>query len=496
MKKLLLSSMMLVAGLFAANAAEGTVTFADLNYANAEKLEGKEIKADVITIAFSKDQGTIDPAYYTSGTAARMYAGNKVEFAAPQGSTITKIDFALANQTYNFADNDNAYVASTGTFTADPKEAKTASWTGSAETVSISLKNEKNAAGKYPQFRIYSVTVTFNMGKETKCSNPKFGLEEGKYYTAQEVELTSNTEGCKIMYKVNDGAETEYTAPIKLAEIGKYAISAYAVKEGLENSETVVANYEIAAPVEVASINEFIMQGEADATAAYKWTFPVTVVAQPAGSTYVVDGEGTPLLIYGKEIPAYKEGDVIPAGIVGKFKNYNGLYEMEFPEAATFGAATANNPVAKTFMKAGEITAADQNKVVYITNATVNAADKLFTDASGSIAYFIQKNWGVDIPEGTYDIRCAVAVYKENVQVYPMEFLTAGSGVEDAVAETATIVAKEGAIEVNAEGFVAVFNAAGQAVAGQYVDGVATINVAPGFYIVRAADQVAKVIVK
>lgn len=121
---------MLVAGLFAANAAEGTVTFADLGYANAEKLEGKEIKADVISIAFSKDQGSTDPAYYTSGTAARMYAGNKVEFAAPQGSTITKIDFALANQTYNFADNDNAYVASTGTFTADPKEAKTASWTG------------------------------------------------------------------------------------------------------------------------------------------------------------------------------------------------------------------------------------------------------------------------------------------------------------------------------------------------------------------------------
>lgn len=490
---------MLVAGLFAANAAETTIVFSEFyGDATLSGIDAKDpVVKDGVTVTFAQGNSRNAPAY-NKAKEVRLYGGqsesqmdgNTMTVAVAQGSTIKSVVFTAGT-----VDKWGVMTVDNGTW-AEDAETHNGTWSGSAETIVFTVNRNSTNPGVSTQNRYKSITVTFEMGEQTKCSNPKFGLKEGKYYTAQEVELTSFTEGCKIMYKVNDGAETEYTAPVKLAEIGKYAISAYAVKEGLENSETVVANYEIAAPVEVASINEFIMQGEADATAAYKWTFPVTVVAQPTGSTYVVDGEGTPLLIYGKEIPAYKEGDVIPAGIVGKFKNYNGLYEMEFPEAATFGAATGNNPVAKTFMKAGEITAADQNKVVYITNATVNAADKLFTDASGSIAYFIQKNWGVDIPEGTYDIRCAVAVYKENVQVYPMEFLTAGSGVEDAVAEAATIVAKEGAIEVNAEGFVAVFNAAGQAVAGQYVDGVATINVAPGFYIVRAADQVAKVIVK
>ena len=510
--------MMLVAGIFAASAADVTVHFpAEIGPGTADGLfedTGKNNKvlttfeAQGFTFTFAKNDGSSDPAYYSyinKGTGAdegavRLYADNAMTVTAPAGGTIKSIEFTLAGGTWNHADSDAGYPVSSGTFTAGfaaSTQAKTATWAGEAAELKLQVKNEKNAADKWPQLRIMTMTIVYTAGVETKCATPRFDLAEGKFYTAQEVALTTSTDGAKIMYSINGGAEAEYAAPIQLSDVGTYAITAYAKKDGLENSDNATATYEIAAPVEVGSIDEFIMQGESDATAAYKWTFPVTVTAQMPSYLYVKDNNGSAMLIYGSQVPTYKTGDVLPAGIVGKYKNYNGLYEMEYPEAATFGTATANKGEEKVFMKAGEITVDDQNKVVYITNATYAAEGKTLTDASGSINVYYQKAWNIDsATDGEYDVRCAVAVYKNAAQVYPMEFLPAGSGVDSAVAEAVEINAVKGAVEVVATGNVAIYNAAGQIVGSRYVDGAATINVAPGFYIVRAADTVAKVIVK
>lgn len=501
---------MLAAGIFAASAAETTIDFAAQGWDNAQAVTSAT--ADPISITVSQNDGKTAPAYYTSGSALRMYSGNSISFAAPAGTTITKIDMVLASQTYAFADSDG-YTATSGTFTADPKTARAATWTGSAESLEITIKNQQNSDPKpaWPQFRICSLTITYNAGVETKCATPKFSLKDGKYYTAQEVELTASTEGSKIVYTINGGAETEYTAPIQLTAVGTYAISAYAKKAGLENSDAAAASYEIAEPIAVGSLDEFIMNGESeDAGTAFKWTFPVTVTAQMPGNLYVKDNNGGVMLIYGNEIPTYKTGDVIPAGIVGNYKNYNGLYEMEFPEASTFAPSTEKKAVSPIIMKAGEITADDQNKVICIANATYTevkdsndkVTSKTMDDETGSVNVFYQKAWEIEngVSGTKYDLLCAVAVYNKNgseiVQVYPMAFTAPGSGVENATADNTVIHAIEGAVEVVAEGNVTVFNAAGQIVASRNVNGAATINVAAGFYIVRAGNTVAKVIVK
>ena len=117
----------------------------------------------------------------------------------------------------------------------------------------------------------------------------------------------------------------------------------------------------------------------------------------------------------------------------------------------------------------------------------------------GLISYLtagVQEVRAWTITNGTkYDLLCAVGLYKSAVQVYPIKFLPEGGSVET-VSTAATVRALEGGIEVNAEGNVLVVNAAGQVVANQTVNGTATIALAKGFYIVRAADTVAKVIVK
>ena len=490
MKKILLSVLMLAAGMTAANAADAYISFPDQGWANQYDLDGQTVNADQVAITFSVGAGQTTPKYYTSGTSVRLYAGNTISFAVPDGGTITKIDMELRDYSYNKADDDSGYTASSGTFTADPYDAYTASWEGSAQ----------NSSGKWPQFHIRAITIVYSAGVETECAAPRFSLEEGTYYTAQQVELTTSTADAKIMYAINGGAEQEYNAPIELSEVGEYTISAYAMKDGLDNSATTEATYVIAAPIEVGSIDDFIMNGESDPDAVYKWTFPVTVTAQMPGYLYVKDNNEGAMLIYGNDVPTYEVGDVIPAGIVGEYDNYNGLYEMTYPEASSFGEVTENVEVSYPRMAPGEITDADMNKVIYIVNSvyTDNDNGKTMSDASGSINVYYQSRWEVEsgVSGQEYDLLCAVAVYKDAVQVYPIEWLDAGAGVEGIEAEAAQVVALDGAVRVNADGNVQIYNAAGQLVASEMVEGSAEINVPAGFYIVRAADTVCKVIVR
>lgn len=496
---------MLAAGVFAAGAAEATFDFTKL-YGPDNNTELTDQTIDGVTMSISSEGASTKAQYYKTGTALRLYAKNTMTISVPSGSTITGVAYTLRDASYNHGDDDSFYMVDNGTFTAD-FEGYTASWTGSSESFTLTISEERNSAGKNVQLHIRSMVVTYTMGEQTKVTAPKFDLAEGKYYSAQEVGMTCGTEGATILYSIAGKSEgTVYMAPIQLTEVGTYTISAYAVKDGLENSDVVTATYEIANPTEVGSIEEFIMEGEGTPDGVYKWTFPVTVTAQPAGSgyTYVVDNAGSAMLIYGNDVPAYNVGDVIPAGVTGSFVNYRGLYEMQYPDASTFAVSTENKGYTAPRMKAGEITTADMNKVVIIENATytIKEGDKYgngtFTDESGSITVYPQSRFNTTLGESgkAYDILCAVGNYNGNVQVHPLEFMEAGSGVNDAVADATSVRAIEGAVVVTAEGNATIYNAAGQIVESQAVNGEATIAVAPGFYIVRAGQTVAKVIVR
>ena len=256
-------------------------------------------------------------------------------------------------------------------------------------------------------------------------------------------------------------------------------MKAYAVKTGLENSAEAVANYEIANPVEVGSIAEFIMAGEADATPAYKWTFPVVVTARSrvkASAQLTLRTQPATLCISSVRTFQLQHSDVIPAGVVGEYQNYNGVYEMTYPNGDTFAPASGNEGFTPAVVGAGTIKADDVNKVVVISGTYVETTDgtkttKSMQDATGSVTVYYQSKWGVEsATNGTkYDLLCAVGLYKSTVQVYPIKFLPEGGSVET-VSTAAAVRALEGGIEVNAEGNVLVVNAAGQVVANQAVN--------------------------
>lgn len=518
MKKLLLSAIALVASAFVATAAaESTLDYSALYSANTDLVDVTLTTDEGVSVVVSKGEGGTAPKFYASGKALRMYAANTLTITAPSGGTITGISMALRDYSYEHEDaTSGPCTASTGTFTAD-YTGYTASWTGTTtEPLVITVPAAKNANKKNCQLHIRSITVTYTAGVETKCATPKFSVAAGTYYTAQSVEVTTSTADAKIYLTVKKDGNTmldnqEWATALPLSQLGTYEVSAYAAKDGLENSEVATATYTIAEPVAVNDFEELIIVGGAEPKGTLiKLDFEFTVVRQMPNYTYVKDAAQNPMLIYGNQVPTFEAGDVVPAGVLGEFTTYKGLYEFTYPVAESFGEVTKKADATPVVMAPGAITMSDLNKVVYLDNVTYNDADngKSFSNAEGSIAWYTQSKWtDVVLPETNgkvVDVIAAVACYNDNLQVYPIEFLdasnTPGAGaVNTIVADAASIRTSANGIVVNANeaAVVNVFNAAGQLVkAARVAAGETTVTVPAGFYLVKVADKVAKVIVK
>lgn len=519
MKKLLLSMMVLVAGSMAANAAEVTIhfptVFAPLLNGGSNVEAPATLEAEGFTMNINNNGASTKCKYYKwvndttqkDEGSLRFYAKNAMTLVAPAGGTITNVKFILGGGPWNHADSDAGYTVDAGTFTAgftDKVQAKEATWTGSASEFTLTNVGGKNAAGKTPQLRIMSMIVTYTAGVETVCADPDFNLKDGVYFGKKTIKLTTNTDAATIMYSINGAAEQVYTEEgIVISEVGKYTITAYAKKEGLKNSATVTANYEIKAPVKVTGFGDLQFKGETEAPKTlFELDFPVTVVAQMPKYTYVKDGSGY-MLIYGDQVPAYNVGDVIPAGIQAEYTIYNGLPEMTWPVAESFKAATEKQEVKYMSMKPSQINDYLLNMVVKFENVKYEGKKFIDTTDNTSIPAYFQKAWTeVKAPaDGTMcDAVVAVAIYAPKgktpiVQVYPIEFFAAG-GVEGVVAEEVAINANAEGIVVTGEAAVVVYNAAGQVVAAAEVAGEETIEAPAGLYIVKANNQVKKVIVK
>ena len=429
---------------------------------------------------------------------------------------------------YTIQNSDGTYVAlvKSGKYTnLKPAEATPYVWTfsGTADGVVATGDGMDNS---YLQFTLYNGSTpefladsryespVFYLVKgntpEGQLMPPVFSLESGTYFGAQKVQLVSQDKDATIIYTINGGAEQTYTAPIELTEPDEYTIVAYAKKDGMTNSEKVTKTYVISDYLGCESIDDFKFQAESEAEGTvFEWNFPVIVTAQMPGYTYVKDEAGDAMLIYYYDVPTYKQGDVIPAGVCVTWAPYEGLEEVK-PLPETMLPATGNVVANPIVMTAGEIERGDMNKVVYLDNVTYvetksgNSTTRTAEDATGSIRLWMQKDWDVQTPEnGTVvDLVCAVAVNNEDLQVYPMQFRDASeepAGVEGVVAgNTVVMTNADGVVVVAAEAAeVSVYTAAGQLVAAENVAaGESVINVPAGFYIVKAGDTVAKVIVK
>lgn len=119
--------------------------------------DGNSVTVSGVTFAPSKATGQNPPAYYSNGTALRLYTNNTLTISA--ASNITQIVFASSSSTKFSASTASA---STGTFSGS-------TWTGSAKSITFTISSN---------CRITTATVTVGSASKYTVTLSRNGVEE------------------------------------------------------------------------------------------------------------------------------------------------------------------------------------------------------------------------------------------------------------------------------------------------------------------------------
>lgn len=320
-----------------------------------------------------------------------------------------------------------------------------------------------------------------NFKIELAAGVPTFSVEEGTYTEAQTITLAPGEGGEKVFYTINDGTEQQYIEPIKLEEEGIYKIAAYtAATETLAKSASVTKTYIINFPLDEPYI---LCENAAWLTEGTKIIF----VGEKDGKYYglsKVNGNfltGGLVTISAKELT---EKDVtVKVFVVGRTAN-----GVTFNTAAGYLAAGKTAKAANLSYAAG-----NEGDCFHWTVSVANGeATVVNADVTGDYNN-LQFNPSAKIPRfGAY----ADSYKNGNLSIY---LLGSTSSVSSMSAEGVKVFAAEGGVEVVADeaADVAVYTVAGQLVRqARVAEGSTLVNVAPGFYVVRANGTATKVIVR
>lgn len=402
---------------------------------------------------------------------------------------------------------------------------------------------------------LYSVSITYEEAAETKCATPTFNLTADATYTdVQDLVITSTTEGAQIEYKIEGD---KLTAPITgkqaspatvhLTANDTYMVTATATKEGLDASAAdlmftiakkcaaptfslVSGSYTTAQTVTITgpegSTITYTLNGdifdapspvnvELPLVEGVSTTYNLSALAsmkdfkdsEETKAVYVINESYADKTVTlnianyasangwtnGEQYPSAEIDDVKftvkGGGIDGKYYKSNYSWRVY---ASTPGTLTISVPAmhiissvvykaANAFVKADSGTLSKGTKTdEWKWNAA--ATNTTEGDPVNSVIFTAGDNKNVELKE--------IIVYYAYDPV---------SSVSSMSAEGVKVFAAEGGVEVVAEeaAEVAVYTAAGQLVRQVRVaEGSTLVNVAPGFYVVRANGTATKVIVR
>lgn len=320
-----------------------------------------------------------------------------------------------------------------------------------------------------------------NFKIELAAGVPTFSVEEGTYTEAQAITLSPGEGGAQVFYTINGGTEQPFIEPIKLEEDGTYKIAAYtAGTETMAKSATVTKTYVINLPLEE----------------------PYILCEDAAWLT-----DGAKVIFVGEKADKYYglsdvDGKFITGGLVT-------ISEKNLTE---------KDATVKVF-----VVGRTANGVTFNTDEGYLAADK--TASKGKLSYAVGNegdcfHWTVSVANGeatvgnvdvtglytnlqfnTSATNPRFGAYKKGLSTGNLSIYLLGStsSVSSMSAEGVKVFAAEGGVEVVAEeaAEVAVYTVAGQLVRqARVAEGSTLVNVAPGFYVVRANGTATKVIVR
>lgn len=322
-----------------------------------------------------------------------------------------------------------------------------------------------------------------NFKIELAAGVPTFSVEEGTYSEAQTITLTPGEGGAQVFYTINGGTEQPFIEPIKLEEDGTYKIAAYtAGTETLAKSATVTKTYVINLPLEEPYI---LCKNAAWLTEGAKVIFVGKNLTN--GETFGMASQGT---------NTYRGQGVVTLSEDGNFLNDKEA-EVRVFSVERSGAKMAFKDVegylytdnAKNSIKTKKTIADDCYWTVSIE--TDNVASVVSSSLTNNTDYRNIKYNASSDRFAAYNDK-----YEGKVYIY---LLGKTSSVSSMSSEGVKVFAAEGGVEVVAEeaAEVAVYTVAGQLVRqARVAEGSTLVNVAPGFYVVRANGTATKVIVR
>ena len=337
-----------------------------------------------------------------------------------------------------------------------------------------------------------------NFKIELAAGVPTFSVEEGTFTEAQTITLTPGEGGAQVFYTINGGTEQPFIEPIKLEEDGTYKIAAYtAGTETLAKSATVTKTYVINLPLEEPYI---LCEDAAWLTEGANIIFASSVVAgeqKAMSKLQKTKNRGVASVTIGSAFDAGKE----TVGIVSKDA-----------DVAVFTVGISNGHI--TFYT-GDSRDEDNNSVAGYLYAASSSSSQLKTqdnvDANAEWTVAVAANGEATIKAQGGNTRNLMryninkggdplfSCYTSGQSPIYIYLLGNTSSVSSMSAEGVKVFAAEGGVEVVADeaAEVAVYTVAGQLVRqARVAEGNTLVNVAPGFYVVRANGTATKVIVR
>lgn len=423
MKKFLLSFLFisLIAGLLKAETA--SVNFSEAGYENGQEIAPVSLADGTITLTFDKGSNNNATKYYNTGKAVRMYNGNKMTVKAKEGFNVTAIKLTTTTSNPLLGTDFNPE----GNVTADEKKTE-ATWTGSSNEVVFT-----NGAGGSGHSRITVIEVTYESAGAVAVYSPVIALQP-----KNTVSITCATEGATIRYttdgSVPTAASTLYSAPFTFDKAMTVKAIAFkgSDKSAISSKEVYINS--------VNSLREFI---DLASTHEVSIEAPLTVVYR-GGNYLYVSQDNTPMLIYGYDMPSYKPGDVIPAGVAGTYNlRYNN--PQISVNVATLGQATAGTEIEPTPMTVEEVSEDTRNLYVVFNDVELNYTDSrnaTLTDNNGGQLAVYNNNFNIELTTGRYDLYGFINYYNETAQLIPVKAVSLLPTVE-----TPVLSPEEGEVE-------------------------------------------------
>ena len=304
-----------------------------------------------------------------------------------------------------------------------------------------------------------SITIISTKKESVVCATPEFSLAEGTYNETQTLTITSS-EGSTIVYSINDGETEEAASPATItleaeATAVTYEIVAHATMDGAEDSEPVTKTYTI----------------DPDAVMPQSLTVKISEVADENEWAVSAGNEGTQYKSFTKDDFEFTI-DATDANSGKYYSNSDGESWRVYDGASLTISAPASV----------EITG-----IEFVTGKW---------NCSGANTGSLQGKVWTATEENTSSVTFSMDGTSEILEMH-ISYKAIPAGVEGVEAADAAVRTNADGVVVTADGAVAeVYNAAGQLVAAEAVDGERVIALPAGFYIVRVGDATAKVVVK